>query len=618
MTPSTGYYRSILGTYLGPQRGRVALLGGLLLASIALQLISPQVIRSFIDATQSGAPAAALLGVAALFIGLAAAQRLLGLGALYVGEGIGWRATNALRADLTRHLLRLDMGFHKRRTPGELIERVDGDVGILGNFFSQFSLRLAGNALLVVGVLAALFREDWRVGLGLSAYALLVFGALAALQRLASGRWAQAHQAHAEQFGFLEERIGGAEDIRSSGAEAYTLRRLAALGKARMRSELAALMASNLTFVITNFLFVMGYALGLALGAWLYTRGEATIGTAFLIVYYIGMLAEPLEGIRAQVEDLQRAGAGLGRVSELLALQPRVRDAERTTPLPAGALGVAFDGVAFAYDDGGPGTADRTEAEEAPDLSGGAGAAAIPTPGSRSSVPGPSVLTDISFTLAPGRVLGLLGRTGSGKTTLTRLIFRLYDPARGAVRLGGVDLRDVALDDLRARVGMVTQEVQVFQASVRDNLALFNRRIDDGRILRALEELGLRAWVEALPEGLDTRLGAGGRGLSAGEAQLLAFTRLFLRDPGLVILDEASSRLDPATERLLERAVGRLLAGRTGIIIAHRLRTVQRADEIMVLERGRVIEHGERARLAADPASRFAQLLAAGMEEVLA
>jgi ABC-type multidrug transport system fused ATPase/permease subunit len=153
---------------------------------------------------------------------------------------------------------------------------------------------------------------------------------------------------------------------------------------------------------------------------------------------------------------------------------------------------------------------------------------------------------------------------------------------------------------------------------VRDNLSLFNRRIDDARIMRALEELGLREWVAQLPEGLDTRLGAGGRGLSAGEAQLLAFTRVFLRDPGLVILDEASSRLDPATERLLERAIDRLLAGRSGIIIAHRLRTVQRADEILILEQGRVAEHGPRARLAADPDSRFARLLAAGMEEVLA
>jgi ABC-type multidrug transport system fused ATPase/permease subunit len=612
MQLSFSQYGSLLGAYTRPQRGRVTLLATLLLASIALQLAAPQVIRGFIDATQTGEPLAVLLGAAVLFILLSAAQRAAALGALYVGERVGWCATNALRADLTRHLLRLDMGFHKRRTPGELIERVDGDVGSLGNFFSQFSLQVAGNALLVVGILALLFREDWRVGAGLTAYALLVVAALAALQRTAADKWAAASQAHAEQFGFLEERVGGAEDIRSSGAERHTLERLAQLGERRMCAELSALMTTNIAGVTTDFLFVVGYGIGLAVGTLLYARGEVTIGTAFLIVFYIGRLAEPLQGIRAQAEDLQRAGAGLGRVAELLALQPRVREQPEPTPLPDGPLGVALEGVTFSYNDEGGTLSD----EERSSLQ-----------SSAFSLQPSVVLHDLTFELAPGRVLGLLGRTGSGKTTLTRLLFRLYDPDAGAVRLGGVDLRDAALEEragvppgrsLRARIGVVTQDVQIFQASVRDNLALFSRRVDDARILRALDELGLREWVERLPQGLDTRLGAGGVGLSAGEAQLLAFTRVFLRDPGLVILDEASSRLDPATEHVLERAVGRLLEGRTGIIIAHRLRTVQRADEILILEGGRIVEHGERARLTADPDSRFARLLAVGMEEVLA
>jgi ABC-type multidrug transport system fused ATPase/permease subunit len=211
----------------------------------------------------------------------------------------------------------------------------------------------------------------------------------------------------------------------------------------------------------------------------------------------------------------------------------------------------------------------------------------------------------------------VLGRTGSGKTTLTRLIFRFYDPASGAVRLGGTDLRELRLGALHRAVGVVTQDVQLFQASVRDNLTLFDASIPDTRIMEVLEELGLAPWIDGLPCGLDTEVASGGKGLSAGEAQLLALARVFLRDPGLVILDEASSRLDVATERLLERAVDRLLCGRTGIVIAHRLRTVQRADEILVLENGCVREHGPRLALAADPYSRFSVLLRAGLEEVL-
>jgi ATP-binding cassette subfamily B protein len=212
----------------------------------------------------------------------------------------------------------------------------------------------------------------------------------------------------------------------------------------------------------------------------------------------------------------------------------------------------------------------------------------------------------------------VLVRTGSGKTTLTRLLYRLYDPDAGVIALSGVDLRTVGLDELRRRVGVVTQEVQLFQATLRENITFFDASIDDAAVMAALAELGLAEWVRAMPDGLDTLLSAGGRGLSAGEAQLLAFARLLLRDPGLVILDEAAARLDPITEQRLEAAIDRLLRQRTGVIVAHRLHTLQRADDILILEDGRVIEYGARAMLAADPTSQFARLLQSGLEEVLA
>jgi ABC-type multidrug transport system fused ATPase/permease subunit len=232
------------------------------------------------------------------------------------------------------------------------------------------------------------------------------------------------------------------------------------------------------------------------------------------------------------------------------------------------------------------------------------------------------VLTDITFTLPPGRVLGLLGRTGSGKSTLTKLLFRFYDPVSGAIRLGdgegcAYDIRDARQAQLRQCIGLVTQEVQLFHATVRDNLTLFDDTIADEQILQVIDELGLGNWFAALPAGLATRL-EGNSGLSAGEAQLLAFARVFLANPGLVILDEASSRLDPATEQLIEQAIDRLLAGRTGIIIAHRLATVQRADEIMILEDGHICEYGSRLALAHNPRSRFYHLLQTGLEEAYA
>jgi ABC-type multidrug transport system fused ATPase/permease subunit len=298
------------------------------------------------------------------------------------------------------------------------------------------------------------------------------------------------------------------------------------------------------------------------------------------------------------MEDFQKAAAGIHRVQSLLDRQTRL-PRTGTEPLPSGPLSVDLDHIDFSYreDEDPHGTPDG-------DGSGTGGAAE-------------RVLHDVTLSLGPGRVLGLLGRTGSGKTTLARLLTRLYDPEAGAVRLGGIDTRAADIHSLRRSVGMVTQDVQLFAASVRDNLTFFDADISDAQIDRALDTLGLTGWIASMPHGLDTMLEAGGGGLSAGEAQLLAFTRIFLEDSGLVVLDEASSRLDPATEQLIETAVDRLLAERTGVIIAHRLDTVNRADDIVILEEGRVIEFGARADLAADPGSRFSGLLATGMEEVL-
>jgi ATP-binding cassette subfamily B protein len=310
-------------------------------------------------------------------------------------------------------------------------------------------------------------------------------------------------------------------------------------------------------------------------------EGSMTIGTIYLVSAYAATLLWPLYELTEQVQDFQRIGASIHRVDELYNTPRQIEDGPGVE-FPPGPLSVEFGDLSFGY------------------------------------APGDPVLKDLSFCLEPGQVLGVLGRTGSGKTTITRLIFRLYDVQAGTILLGGRDIRLARLSQLRAGVGLVTQDVQLFEASVRENLTFFDPTVSDERILRAVADLGLEDWLSRLPDGLDTRLSASGGGLSAGEAQLLALVRVFLKDPGLVVLDEASSRLDPGTERLIESGIARLLQGRTAIIIAHRLGTVARADRIMIVEEGRVREEGERQALARDPYSRFHELLRTGLEEVLA
>jgi ATP-binding cassette, subfamily B, bacterial len=604
-SPSLRQYRELLSRYLKPQMGWVVAMAVVLLTGIAIKLINPQVLRYFLDTAQGGGATRNLGMAAALFLIFAILQQAMELVTRYTAARVGWSSTNRLRADLTLHILRLDMPFHKSRTPGELIDRADGDVTQLSNFLSIFTVNVLGNGVLVVGILAFLFRENVWVGLGMVTYTLLTLLVLRSIQKLAVPRWAAERQSSAMLYGYIEERISGAEEIRAAGAESYVMRGLYRYMRDFTRKTRAAVVYSSLTYNLTNLVYVLGYAAGLAIGVFLYTRGEASLGTAYLITYYVGMLSDPLQSIRGQAEDLQQASANIQRINELFNLRPQVDD-----PLPensqkslsVGPLAVSFQDVSFQYDDNQNGNKVLVK-ENDPEETENSGQT--------------KTLTNISFDIQPGRVLGILGRTGSGKSTLTRLLFRLYDPDRGAVCLDRVNLRDIRLDDLRQRVAMVTQDVQLFQATVRDNLTFFNRAIPDEQLERVLRELRLWEWARSQPKGLDTHLAAG-QSLSAGEAQLLAFARVFLKDPGLVILDEASSRLDPATETLMERAVDRLFSERTGVVIAHRLKTVQRADDILILENGCVVEFGPRVALMNDSGSRFYHLLQTGLEEALA
>lgn len=590
---SPGYIR-LLAKYLQHQWILVCLLALLVLGGIVLRLINPQIIRFFIDTVQTSAEPDSLLRAALLFIVFAILIQLFAVGSTYLGENIGWTATNQLRADLASHVLQLDMTFHKFHPPGEVIERIDGDVNELANFFSKFIIELAGNFLIVIGVLGLLYIEDWRVGLGSTLYVVVTMAGLSVVQNRGVKRWSETRGAEADFTGFLEEQLAGIEDIRSSGAESYVLRRLLILYRIVMMKFRGAYMLSVWTHVMTYVFLAFGYAMGLTVGVVLYLRGSATLGTVFMFIYYMGILEMPIEAIRREVDDLQRASASIGRIRNLLSEKPTIISTGEST-LPAGELSVDFHQVTFRYLDSNsfPGNGnDRNGSRE-------------------------YALESISFLLQPGRKLGLLGRTGSGKTTLIRLVSRLYDPTEGQIYLGDTDIRKVSLDDLRKRLGVVTQDVQLFKASLRDNITLFSPGIEDEDIKWVLRELDLWNWYSRLPLGLDTRIGDNGVGLSAGEAQLLAFARVFLKDPGLVILDEASSRLDPATEQTLRRAVNSLLQHRTGIIIAHRLSTVQQADDILILENGHIIEYGERERLAVNPSSHFYRLLKTGMEEAL-
>ena len=577
-------YWEMMAQYLKPLKFKVAVLAILIFLSIGLRIVNPQIVRYFIDTALGQGDDQALMWAALAFLGASLILQAVAVGAVYVGEDVGWQSTNQLRSDLARHCLKLDMTFHNDRTPGEMIERVDGDIADIAIFFAQFVIRICGNLILLIGIFVVLLWEDWRVSLALAVYTVIALVAISYLRQIAVPYWKKSRQASADLFGFLEEQLAGTEDTRSSGAVAYVMRNLFKFSRARFEMEYKGATMTVFLVILWVGLYMLGQVVAIVSGYTLFQRGLITVGTIYLIIHYTDSIFRPLREITHEIQNLQKAAAGIERVETLYNTTSKITGGDKDL-LPSGALAVTFDDVTFGYNADEP------------------------------------VLENVSFNLKPGEVLGLLGRTGSGKTTITRLLFRLYDPNSGAIRLGNghqPDIRDSELTSLRGHIGMVTQDVQLFRATVRDNLTFFDKSIPDERILAVIEDLGLSEWYGNLSDGLDTLLESEGSSLSAGEAQLLAFTRVFLKDPGLVILDEASSRLDPATEQLIERAVDKLLKDRTGIIVAHRLGTVRRADQIMILESGQVRELGAYDHLARNPKSRFYNLLQTGMEEVLA
>lgn len=578
MKPSLALYRSFLAQYLGPHKWQVALLALLLCGQSALSVYEPQLLRMFIDSVVAGSEVSGLafiaLGYAAVALSIGLLRGVVG----FLGVRISTLATNRLRTDMLRHAITLDMFFFSQHPPGTMLERIDGDANQLHHFFSEFSIRLFQSALLLIGVIVFLILEDWRICLAMSLFILAASLLMLKMRSFGVPYNEKLREASARLYGFVEERLSSLEDIKALGGMVYTLRRMVQLIDRQIHHGRRAYSLGNLMWPLN--LVIMGTGAGLILGwgGYLALRGDMTFGTIYLLFSYMNLMFWPMEELSHQMEELQKAGGNLVRIQGLMNTRSSLEDGTRAD-LGQTPVGLEFRNVSFIY-------ADDVNA----------------------------VLDHVSFTVEPGRTLGILGRTGSGKTTVTRLLTRLYDPLEGSVRLNDVDLREFRLDTLRSRIGVVTQDVQFFSGTLRQNLTMFDASIADASIVDIIGQLGMDPWFHTLPEGLETKVTGSSLGLSAGEAQRLALARVFLRDPQVVILDEAAARLDPASEVELEAALRKLLRQRTSLVIAHRLKSVEKADDILILHEGQVQEYGTRRELQANPNSQFSQLLKLGLE----
>ncbi|MFW9923727.1 MAG: ABC transporter ATP-binding protein [Candidatus Thorarchaeota archaeon] len=580
MTVSLRVITSLLKKYLKPYVLQISLLTILLITTNVIEIFQPQIIRYYIDNISGSLEKLTIILSTVLYIGISLILRIFMIGVEYLSQNLGWATTNDLRADLAKHCMNLDMTFHNKYKPGEMIERIDGDASTLSEFFSTFTIYFFGSFILLLGIMIAVFVEGWIYGVIFLGFSILALIALYFVRKITAPLWKKTRESTTAMFGDIEESLSGMEDVRGNGANEFIMKKFHDIARVDFKNKNKAMIVSRIYYLINILMEAVLTIAILIASKYLYVPLGLSPGVVFLLLSYGTNILRPLRQILWQLQMLQNSLANIERIDEWFQIKTKIVD-EGKTPFPTEKITLEFDNLNFGYND-----------DEL-------------------------ILQNISFNLQPGKRLGLIGHTGSGKTTLARLIFRLYDTPNGGIKINGINSKEFPLKELRQNIAYVTQEVELFKASIKDNITFFDKSIPEEKIYQGLHDLGLYEWINNLPHGLESEVFSEECGLSAGEEQLLALNRAFLKNPKLVVLDEASSRLDPATERYIDSAIGKLLEGRSAIIIAHRLATLNDVDEILLLDKGRIIEYGSREDLVNDPNSHFSQLLQKGIEGVL-
>ncbi|MEY2711243.1 MAG: hypothetical protein RL487_1026, partial [Actinomycetota bacterium] len=473
------------------------------------------------------------------------------------GEGF----LRLLRTRVFAHIQRQSMAFFDREKAGVLVSRMTADVESMSELVQFGLMQFISSGLLLFLAFFLLFSLSWQLTLITLIVFPFIIAASVKFQRDANKAYLEVREKVGANLSALQEGITGVRVIQAYAREDEQIRRFEESNRALFRSHLHSVKVSTWYFGLIEFSGIASTALIVGIGGWLVHRGDVTVGTVVAFVLLLATLFDPVQQLSQLYNTLQSAAAALHKLFTILDTVPDVDEHPQPAALPArGDLTVSD--VTFRY-------------------------AGVERP----------ALNGVSLSLPAGTRLALVGPTGAGKSTLAKLMARLYDPVEGSVTFGGVDLRRASMASLRERIVVIPQEGFLFDGSVRDNLLIARPDATDGQLLDALESLGLRDRFEALPEGLETQVRERGSRLSAGERQLVALSRAALVDPAVLVLDEATSNLDPGTEMLVEAALDRLMQGRSVIVVAHRLSTVRRADRIAVVSDARVTELGTHEEL---------------------
>lgn len=542
-----------------------AYVGAFAVAGAAGRLLVPVLLQQVIDRGLSGGalrpeivyPMCAVAATAVTLVYLAAR---FAFGRMVSASETALRD---LRVRTFRHIHDLSIAVQGEERRGGLVSRVTTDVDTLAEFLDWGGLQWVTSSVLMLGCAGLMFAYSWRLTLAVLLVVFPVGLVLRYVQRSLSGAFDDVRRSVGDVLAEVSEAVTGAATLRAYSATGTAAARLRAAIDRRYRAQLRANIFTATIFPVADLFGALGLATVVVLGA---TEGPAwglSLGDVVAFLFLTTQLLLPMAELSESFQYAQTAVAGWRRVLEIADLPVEIVEPAPGLPLPRGALGLRVERASYSY------------------------------------LPGRPVLADIDVDLPPGTHAAVVGQTGSGKTTFARLVVRLADPDQGRIVVGGVDLREVAPEARRRAVRMVPQDGFLFDTSLADNIRMGRPGADDAEVRAALADLGLLDWSQSLPHGLDTRAGERGGELSVGERQLVALARAQIGDAGLLVLDEATSSVDPATERRLSDALARLAHGRTTVTIAHRLSTAEAADVVLVFDRGRIVERGTHADLVA-------------------
>ncbi len=565
--------------YMGPYWPVALIVLLLILVNSALQVVGPLLTKAAVDRYLvpvpgvsvrlpwdpylSPEPGPGLAQLAAIYFAVILLGLLCQYGQHYLMQWTGQKAMFALRRDLMSHLQRLDLKFFDRNPVGRLVTRVTTDVDTLNELFSAGIVTIVADVLLLAFVTAAMLRLNLELTFVLLLAAPLVIGATALFRRTVSRCYRAIRVAIAKINAFIQEHVTGIAVVQLFNREERSRAEFEKVNREYMEAYKRAIVAHGWFYPAIEFIGMLSVAGLLGYGGFLIDRGGLTLGVLLAFFQYGMRFFRPIQDLSEKFDILQSATAAAERIFDLLDTKPTITAPAKPKPFPPWPADVEFDHVWFAY-----------ENED-------------------------WVLRDVTFRLRAGETAAVVGHTGAGKTTLINLLLRFYDVQRGAIRIGGVDVREMDPSDLRRHFGVVLQDPHLFTGTIEGNIRLGTEWIDEERLVAAAEQVNLLDYIRSLPEGFRHPVRERGAGISTGQKQLISFARALAHDPRFLILDEATSSVDTETEIRVREALARLVEGRTSIIIAHRLSTIQRADRILVMHHGELREQGTHAELLA-------------------